>query len=71
MEYVVASNVQKRSADAVIRQRRDETLVPETGAGGADGSPEAKTGSESSQSPNPWPAEFGWDFPFDFPKLSR
>jgi hypothetical protein len=71
MEYVVASNVQKRSADAVIRQRRDETLVPETGASGGVGSPVAKTGSETSQSPNPWPAEFGWDFPFDFPKPSR
>ena len=28
----------------------------------------AKNGSETTQSRKPWPVEFGWDFPFDFPK---
>ena len=33
---------------------------------------EAKNGGEAPQGPKPWPpADFGWDFPFDSPKLAR
>ena len=65
----MASNVQKRAADVVVRQRRRETSPPGTGVSGIVGGADAK--SETPQSPNPWPAEFGWDFPFDFPKRTR
>jgi hypothetical protein len=65
----MASNVQKRATDVVVRQRRVETSAPGTGGSGIVGAADAK--SETPQSPNPWPAEFGWDFPFDFPKRTR
>jgi hypothetical protein len=66
----MASNVRKRAAEAVD-PRGDEASVPGTGAGGTVRGSDAKNGSETPQSPNPWPAEFGWDFPFDFPKRNR
>ena len=67
----MASNVQKRAADAVVRQRRDETSVRGTGASAADQPVNGRNGGETPRSSNPWPAEFGWDFPFDFPKPTR
>jgi hypothetical protein len=62
--------VRERAAPVVVHPRADETSLPETGASGTVGA-EAKTGGETPQSRNPWPAEFGWDFPFDFPKQTR
>ena len=62
--------VRKQAAAVVVHPRADETSLPETGERGAVGA-EAKTGGETRQSPNPWPAQFGWDFPFDFPKPAR
>jgi hypothetical protein len=67
----MASNVSKRAADVVVRQRRDETPVAGTGASATADGADAKNGSETPQSQNPWPAEFGWDFPFDFPRPTR
>ena len=65
----MASNVQKRAGDVVVR--REETSVPGTGANETVGGADAKIGSETPRSSSPWPAEFGWDFPFDFPKPIR
>ena len=62
--------VRKRAAAVVVHPRADETSLPETGERGAAGA-DAKTGAEAPQSPSPWPAQFGWDFPFDFPKQTR
>jgi hypothetical protein len=62
--------VQKRAAAVVVHRRADDTSLPETGASGKVGA-DAKTGAETPRSPNPWPAEFGWDFPFDFPRPTR
>ena len=67
----MASNVQKRAAGDVARPRVDETSVGGTGASGTVDSVDAKNGNDTPQPPNPWPAELGWDFPFDFPKRTR
>jgi hypothetical protein len=62
--------VRKRAAAVVVHTRADETSLPETGERGAIGA-DPKTDGETRQSPSPWPAQFGWDFPFDFPKQTR
>jgi hypothetical protein len=62
--------VQKGAAPVVVHPRADEASLPETGARGAVGA-DRKPGGETPPSRNPWPAEFGWDFPFDFPKRAR
>ncbi len=62
--------VQKRAAAVVVHPRADETSVPGTGASGTVGG-DVKTGGATPPSPNPWPAEYGWDFPFDFPKRAQ
>lgn len=62
--------VRKRAAADAVRPRADETSPPETGERGAAGA-DVKTAGGTPQSPNPWPAQFGWDFPFDFPKPTR
>jgi hypothetical protein len=67
--YVVA-NARKRTATAV-RTHVNERLVPETGATGIVDDGVANNGRETPQAEKPWPAEFGWDFPFDFPKPGR
>ena len=61
--------VRKRAA-VVADPRADETLLPGTRERGTVGA-DAKTGGETPRSPSPWPAQFGWDFPFDFPKPTR
>lgn len=66
----MASNVQKRMTDAVIRQGRAEISDRGTGASAADRSVDGKSG-ETPQASKPWPAEFAWDFPFDFPKRTQ
>jgi hypothetical protein len=63
--------VQKRAAAVVVRPRADETSVAGTEASGTAVGANVKPGSETPPSQNPWPAEFGWDFPFDFPKRTR
>jgi hypothetical protein len=63
--------VRKRSAAVVVHPRVDESLIPQTGANTHLDDAGAKPGAEGRQVQNPWPAEFGWDFPFDFPKPSR
>ncbi|HEY1782568.1 MAG TPA: hypothetical protein VGG79_19415 [Roseiarcus sp.] len=63
--------VQKRAAAAAVHPRADETSVPGNGASGAAGGADAKTGGGAPPAPNPWPAEYGWDFPFDFPKRGQ
>jgi hypothetical protein len=62
--------VRKRAAAVAVHPRADEASLPETGERGAAGA-DVKTGGETAQSPSPWPAQFGWDFPFDFPKQTR
>jgi hypothetical protein len=62
--------VQKRAAAVVVHPCVDETLLSQTGAPGTAGA-DVKSGGETPRSPSPWPAEFGWDFPFDFPKPTR
>lgn len=62
--------VRKRAAAVVVHPRADETSLPGSGERGAVGA-DVKTGGETPQSPSPWPAQFGWDFPFDFPKQTR
>ena len=61
--------VQKGAASVVVHPRADETSLPGTEASGPVGGADAKP--ETPPSRNPWPAEFGWDFPFDFPKRTR
>jgi len=63
--------VRKRAAAVVVHPRVDEGSVPQTGATTQVDDGTAKPGAEGRPATNPWPAEFGWDFPFDFPKPSR
>lgn len=70
-EYVMASNVRNWAAGGVAGPRINETSVVGTGASGTVDSVDAKNGHETPQSPNSSPAELGWDFPFDSPKLTR
>jgi hypothetical protein len=62
------ANARKRTATAV-RPHVNERPIPETGA--VVDKIAADNGRETTQSRSPWPAEFGWDFPFDFPKSTR
>jgi hypothetical protein len=64
------ANARKRTATAA-RPHVNEQSVPETGAIGVVDNITADNGRETTLSQNPWPAEFGWDFPFDFPKSTR
>ena len=66
----MAANVRKR-AEGVAHPIVDETSAAGTGATGTADVVEAKHGGEAPQAPSPWPPEFGWDFPFDFPKRAR
>jgi hypothetical protein len=70
MEQVMASNVQKRP-EGVACPGVNETSVVGSGASGSLDAVDAKNGSDTPKAPNPWPAEYGWDFPFDFPKRAR
>ena len=65
------ANVRKRAAGGVAGPRVNDTSVVGTGENGTVGGVDAKNGGETPRTRNPWPAEFGWDFPFDFPKLAR
>jgi hypothetical protein len=64
------ANVPKRRV-AVVHPSVSETLLDGPAASGTVHSDGAKNGGETTQSRKPWPAEFGWDFPFDFPKPGR
>ncbi len=64
------ANGQKRRV-VVVHPSVSEALIDETAASGAVARDGVKSGSETAQSRKPWPAEFGWDFPFDFPKPGR
>jgi hypothetical protein len=65
------ANVRKRAAGGVAGPRVNDTSVVGTAASGTVDRNGAKDGGETTQSRKPWPAEFGWDFPFDFPKPGR
>lgn len=65
----MAANVRKRAEGA--RPSVDETSVAGTGATETVDVVDSKNGSQTPQSPNSWPAELGWDFPFDSPKRTR
>jgi hypothetical protein len=67
----MTSNVRKQAAGGVGRPHANETSVSGTGASGTVDSADAKNGNDAPQSPNAWRAEYGWDFPFDSPKLTR
>ena len=62
------ANVPKRGV-VVVHPSVSETLIDGPAASGDRNG--AKNGGETTQSRKPWPAEFGWDFPFDFPKPGR
>jgi hypothetical protein len=62
------ANVPKRRV-VVVHPSVSETLID--GPAATDHRNGAKNGGETPQTRNPWPAEFGWDFPFDFPKPGR
>jgi hypothetical protein len=63
------ANVAKRRVVVVPNVR--ETLIDEAAASGTVNRDGAKNGGETTQSRKSWPVEFGWDFPFDFPKPLR
>jgi hypothetical protein len=62
------ANVPKRRV-VVVHPSVSETLID--GPDATDHRDGAKSGGETTQSRKPWPVEFGWDFPFDFPKPAR
>ena len=70
MECVMAANVRKR-AEGVAHPHVEETPAAGTGATRTADVVDATHGCEAPQAQSPWPAEFGWDFPFDFPKRAR
>ncbi len=63
------ANVPERRI-VVVHPRVDETSSG-AAAGGTGVRDGAKTAGETTQTQKPWPVEFGWDFPFDFPKPTR
>jgi hypothetical protein len=63
------ANVPKRRV-VVVHPSVSETLIDAAASGTVDRDG-GKNGGETTQSRKPWPAEFGWDFPFDFPKPGR
>ena len=64
------ANVSKRRV-VVVHPSVSESLIDESVGSGANHRDGAKNGNETTRSRKPWPAEFGWDFPFDFPKPGR
>jgi hypothetical protein len=63
------ANVPKRRV-VVVHPSVSETLI-DAAANGTVNRDGPKNGGETTESRKPWPAEFGWDFPFDFPKPGR
>ena len=63
------ANVPKRRV--VVHPSVSETLIDGPAASGTVNRDGVKGGGDTTQSRKPWPAEFGWDFPFDFPKPGR
>jgi hypothetical protein len=64
------ANVPKRRV-VVVHPSVSESLIDGPAARGTVHSGDGKNGGETTQSRKPWQAEFGWDFPFDFPKPGR
>jgi len=64
------ANVPERRV-VVVHPRVDEASTGGGAARAASVRDRAKRDGETAQQPKPWPVEFGWDFPFDFPKPSR
>jgi hypothetical protein len=64
------ANVPKRRV-VVVDPRIDEASSDGIAAKGAVQKNGAKSGGRETQAREPWPVEFGWDFPFDFPKPVR
>jgi hypothetical protein len=65
------ASVRKQAAGGVAHPRVNENATGGTAASGTAGGDGAKNGNETPQASSPWPVEFGWDFPFDFPKPAR
>jgi hypothetical protein len=70
MEFVMPSNVRQQAA-GVVRHSDNETSVVGTDPAKMVDVVDAKNGGETPPAPEPRAAEFGWDFPFDSPKLAR
>jgi hypothetical protein len=64
------ANVQDRRV-VVVRPRVDKMPAGDDAANGTARRDSGKNASEMTQARKPWPAEFGWDFPFDSPKPIR
>jgi hypothetical protein len=64
------ANVAKRRV-IVVDPSVSEALIDGPAASGTVDRDGAKNGGETTKSHKPWPVEFGWDFPFDFPKPAR
>jgi hypothetical protein len=64
------ANVAKRRV-VVVHPSVSEASIDRLDASGTVDRDGAKNGGETTQSHKPWPVEFGWDFPFDFPKPAR
>ncbi|HEY5204648.1 MAG TPA: hypothetical protein VIJ63_08625 [Roseiarcus sp.] len=64
------ANVPKRRI-VVVHPSVSESLADGPAARGTVHGDGAKNGGETTQARKPWPGEFGWDFPFDFPKPGR
>ena len=64
------ANVPERRV-VVVHPRVDEASTGDGAANGAARRDGAKNAGETTQARQPWPVEFGWDFPFDSPKPTR
>jgi hypothetical protein len=64
------ANVPKRRV-VVVHPSVAESLIDGAAASEANHRDGVKNGNETTQARKPWPSEFGWDFPFDFPKPGR
>lgn len=65
------ASVRKRVAGGVAHPRVNETSTDGAATSGTVHNDGAKGGSRETQAQKPWPVEFGWDFPFDFPKPAQ
>ena len=61
----------KEHGIVVVHPRVEEASTGDVAANGAAARDGAKNASDTTQAREPWRVEFGWDFPFDFPKPGR
>jgi hypothetical protein len=62
------ANALKRTV-VVVQPCINESLVSESGRTGVSDDNAANNGRQTSHTDEPWPAQCGWDFPFNAPKL--